>query len=137
MFEIKVTVEIPALVEAAKILAMRQVAHVEAKPEKIAQVEAKPEKIAQATAPAPVVPVAPTAVPAPVTAPPTTAVAPPAGPTRAEVATAGAQLLSQQPALQAQLVALLGKYGAQTVQDVPEAQLGAFAADLRAMGARI
>lgn len=134
MFEIKVTVEIPALVEAAKILAMRQ----------ITQVEAKPEKIAQAVAPAPVAPVAPTAAPAPViappttaVAPPTTAVAPPAGPSRAEVATAGAQLLSQQPALQAQLVALLGKYGAQTVQDVPEAQLGAFAADLRAMGARI
>ena len=127
MFEIKVTVEIPALVEAAKILAMRQ----------ITQVEAKPEKIAQATAPAPVAPVAPTAAPAPAVAPPTTAVAPPAGPSRAEVATAGAQLLSQQPALQAQLVALLGKYGAQTVQDVPEAQLGAFAADLRAMGARI
>lgn len=131
MFEIKVTVEIPALVEAAKILAMRQ----------ITQVEAKPEKIAQAAAPAaviaPVAPVAPTAAPTTAVAPPTTAVAPPAGPSRAEVATAGAQLLSQQPALQAQLVALLGKYGAQTVQDVPEAQLGAFAADLRAMGARI
>lgn len=124
MFEIKVTVEIPALVEAAKILAMRQ----------ITQVEAKPEKVKEAMAQAPIVPM-PAA--APVATPPTTAVAPPAGPSRAEVATAGAQLLSQQPALQAQLVALLGKYGAQTVQDVPEAQLGAFAADLRAMGARI
>ena len=129
MFEIKVTVEIPALVEAAKILAMRQ----------ITQVEAKPEEVKKALAQAPIVPM-PAAAPAPVApvaAPPTTAVAPPAGPSRAEVATAGAQLLSQQPALQAQLVALLGKYGAQTVQDVPEAQLGAFAADLRAMGARI
>jgi hypothetical protein len=53
------------------------------------------------------------------------------------VATAGAQLLSQQPGLQTQLVALLGKYGAQTVQDVPEEQLGAFADDLRGLGARI
>lgn len=127
MFEIKVTVEIPALVEAAKILAMRQ----------ITQVEATPEKIAQAAAPAPVIaPVAPVVTP-PTTTPVAAPVAAPAGPSRAEVATAGAQLLSQQPALQAQLVALLGKYGAQTVQDVPEAQLGAFAADLRAMGARI
>lgn len=137
MFEIKVTIEIPALVAAAKILAMRKTGAAEA-----VQVEAKPEKIAEVKAQAPVAPVvtAPTTTlvaPVAPTAAPAPAVAPPAGPSRAEVATAGAQLLSTQPALQAQLVALLGKYGAQTVQDLPEAQLGAFAADLRAMGARI
>ena len=112
MFEIKVSIEVPALVEAAKILAMRQ----------IPQAEVAPEKVIEAVKAAPVV-----AMPAPA----------PAGPSRAAVATAGAQLLSQQPAMQAQLVALLGKYGAQTVQDIPEAQLGAFAGDLRAMGAQI
>lgn len=119
MFEIKVSIEVPALVEAAKILAMRQ----------IPQAEVAPEKVVEAVKAAPVV-----AMPAPT---PVAPVAAPVGPSRAAVATAGAQLLSQQPAMQAQLVALLGKYGAQTVQDIPEAQLGAFAGDLRAMGAQI
>ncbi len=119
MLEIKVTVDIPSLVEAAKILAVRQ-------PAKTEEPKAAPMPTAAPTA-------------APVTAPvaPVAPVATPAGPTRAAVATAGAQLLSQQPGLQTQLVALLGKYGAQTVQDVPEAQLGAFADDLRGLGARI
>lgn len=115
MLEIKVTVDIPSLVEAAKILAVRQ-------PVKTEEPKATSMPTAAPVA-APVAPVAP--------------VATPAGPTRAAVATAGAQLLSQQPGLQTQLVALLGKYGAQTVQDVPEAQLGAFADDLRGLGARI
>lgn len=120
MLEIKVTVDIPSLVEAAKILAARQ-------PE---PVKTEEPKAAPMPAAAPVAaPVAPVAHAAPVAAP--------AGPTRAAVATAGAQLLSQQPGLQTQLVALLGKYGAQTVQDVPEEQLGAFADDLRGLGARI
>lgn len=115
MLEIKVTVDIPSLVEAAKILAARQ-------PVKAEEPKVVPMPAAAPVA-APVAPVAP--------------VAAPAGPTRAAVATAGAQLLSQQPGLQTQLVALLGKYGAQTVQDVPEEQLGAFADDLRGLGARI
>lgn len=122
MLEIKVTVDIPSLVEAAKILAVRQ-------PVKTEEPKATSMPTAAPVA-APVAPVAPVATPA---AP----VAAPAGPTRASVATAGAQLLSQQPGLQTQLVALLGKYGAQTVQDVPEEQLGAFADDLRGLGARI
>lgn len=118
MLEIKVTVDIPSLVEAAKILAARQ-------PVKTEEPKAAPMPAAAPVA-APVAPVAPAAP-----------VAAPAGPTRAAVATAGAQLLSQQPGLQTQLVALLGKYDAQTVQDVPEEQLGAFADDLRGLGARI
>lgn len=119
MLEIKVTVDIPSLVEAAKILAARQ-------PVKTEEPKAAPMPAAAPVA-APVAPVSAPAAP----------VAAPAGPTRAAVATAGAQLLSQQPGLQTQLVALLGKYGAQTVQDVPEGQLGAFADDLRGLGARI
>ena len=122
MLEIKVTVDIPSLVEAAKILAVRQ-------PVKTEEPKAAPMPAAAPVA-APIAPVAPVVAPA---AP----VAAPVGPTRAAVATAGAQLLSQQPGLQTQLVALLGKYGAQTVQDVPEEQLGAFADDLRGLGARI
>lgn len=122
MLEIKVTVDIPSLVEAARILAARQ-------PVKTEEPKIAPMPAAAPVA-APVAPVAPVAAPA-------VPVAAPAGPTRAAVATAGAQLLSQQPGLQTQLVALLGKYGAQTVQDVPEEQLGAFADDLRGLGARI
>ena len=120
MLEIKVTVDIPSLVEAAKILAAR---HPEPVIAKEAEVVPMPTAAPVAPVAAPVAPVAP--------------VAAPAGPTRAAVATAGAQLLSQQPGLQTQLVALLGKYGAQTVQDVPDEQLGAFADDLRGLGARI
>lgn len=132
MFEIKVTIEIPALVEAARILSMRQTTQVEAKPEKIKEALAQTPIVAM-PAVAPVV-TPPTTTPVAVPVPP---VGPPAGPSRAEVATAGAQLLSMQPALQGRLVALLGEFGAQTVQDIPEAQLGAFAVRLREMGARI
>lgn len=128
MFEIKVSIEVPALVEAAKILAMRQLTQVEAKPEKIEQIHEVVE------APVMAAPITPAPM-APVAAPPQTPA--PSGPSRAEVAKAGALLLSKQPGIQAQLIALLGKYGAQTVQDIPESQLGAFALDLRQAGAQI
>ena len=73
------------------------------------------------TAPTPVVP--------PVTAAPAF--------TLAQVSKAGAELLTRNPALIPQLQELLKKYGAATAQELPLDRLGDFAAELRAMGARI
>ena len=112
MFEIKVTVDIPSLVEAARIIAMGKTTAVEAKPERIeeirnAPVMAMPAPAPVYPAPAPVYPApAPVPTPAPVAAAPVSP-APPIQ--RADVARAGAALLSQNPALQPQLVALLGE----------------------------
>lgn len=133
MFEIKVTVDIPSLVEAARIIAMGKTTAVEAKPERIEEIRNAPVMAMPAAAPI-------TPAPAPIPAPAPVAAAPvsPAPPIqRADVARAGAALLSQNPALQPQLVALLGEFKAQTVQDIPEDQLGAFATRLRGMGAGI
>lgn len=77
------------------------------------------------TAPTPVVP--------PVAAPVASAPAY----TLAQVAKAGAELLTGKPALIPQLQELLKKYGASTAQELPLDRLGEFAAELRAMGARI
>ena len=133
MFEIKVTVDIPSLVEAARIIAMGKTTAVEAKPERIEEIRNAPVMAMPAAAPIAPMP-APVPTPAPVAAAPVSP-APPIQ--RADVARAGAALLSQNPALQPQLVALLGEFKAQTVQDIPEDQLGAFATRLRGMGARI
>lgn len=133
MFEIKVTVDIPSLVEAARIIAMGKTTAVEAKPERIEEIRNAPVMAMPAAAPITPAP-APVPTPAPVAAAPVSP-APPIQ--RADVARAGAALLSQNPALQQQLVALLGEFKAQTVQDIPEDQLGAFATRLRGMGARI
>ena len=133
MFEIKVTVDIPSLVEAARIIAMGKTTAVEAKPERIEEIRNAPVMATPAAAPITPAP-APVPTPAPVAAAPVSP-APPIQ--RADVARAGAALLSQNPALQPQLVALLGEFKAQTVQDIPEDQLGAFATRLRGMGARI
>lgn len=133
MFEIKVTVDIPSLVEAARIIAMGKTTAVEAKPERIEEIRNAPVMAMPAAAPITPAP-APVPTPAPVAAVPVSP-APPIQ--RADVARAGAALLSQNPALQPQLVALLGEFKAQTVQDIPEDQLGAFATRLRGMGARI
>ncbi len=130
MFEIKVTVDIPSLVEAARIIAMGKTTAVEAKPERIEEIRNAPVMAMPAAAP-----IAPT----PTTLTPVAAapVSPAPQIQRADVARAGAALLSQNPALQPQLVALLGEFKAQTVQDISEDQLGAFATRLRGMGARI
>ena len=133
MFEIKVTVDIPSLVEAARIIAMGKTTAVEAKPERIEEIRNAPVMAMPAAAP-----IAPAPAPVPTPAPVAAAPVSPAPPIqRADVARAGAALLSQNPALQPQLVALLGEFKAQTVQDIPEDQLGAFVTRLRGMGARI
>lgn len=54
-----------------------------------------------------------------------------------QVAKAGADLLQAKPDLQPALMDLIHRYGAQTVQDIPQDKLGAFATELRQMGAVI
>lgn len=155
MFEIKVTVEIPDLVKAAQMLAGIKVEREEkGYLERLEALKTQiPEAVPPYTAPAvplpdptPVTPV--TAMPDPNTVQPTvtapTPVVPPvAAPTAApaytlaQVAKAGAELLTSKPALIPQLQELLKKYGASTAQELPLDRLGEFAAELRAMGARI
>lgn len=81
-----------------------------------AAVEAKP------TAPTPAAPIVPVAAP---------------GVTLEQICKAGADLLTASPGLMPQLTGLLQKYGAQSAQQLKPEQLGAFATELRGMGARI
>ena len=74
------------------------------------------------------------------TAPVATApIAPVAAPsiTLEQICKAGADLLTANPAMMPQLTGLLQKYGAQSAQQLKPEQLGAFATELRGMGARI
>ena len=57
--------------------------------------------------------------------------------TQLQVATAGARLLTEKPELQEALMGLLGRYGVQTLTELPQEKLGAFAAELRGMGAKL
>ena len=57
--------------------------------------------------------------------------------TLAQIAQAGADLLARQPGLQPQLMELLQRFGAQTVAELPGEQLGAFAVELRKLGATV
>lgn len=106
-----------------------------------------------APAPAPVaaepttatpVPPAPVPAPAATPVPPATEAPAPAVPlsqaptyTKAQVASAGAALIQANPSKREPLVALLKRYGAPSVADLPEEHLGAFATELRALGADI
>lgn len=54
-----------------------------------------------------------------------------------QVSTAGANLITAQPAKMQDLMALLQQYGVQTIQALPTDKLGAFATALRGMGAQI
>lgn len=80
---------------------------------------------------APPITPAPTAAP---TAPPLTA-APTF--TLAQVAKAGADFVTAHPEKMGELTAKLASYGVQSVAQLGEAQLGAFATELRAMGGAI
>lgn len=140
MFDIKVTVACPDVLKAV---------------DRIAEMIRNGAACAKSVpAPMPVQPTiaAPTPVPAPVEAAPTPAAAPvtvtaapvaaapvAAAPsyTVAQVAKAGADLMSGNPALQPALVDLIHRFGAQTVQEIPHDKLGAFATELRQMGAKI
>lgn len=99
---------------------------------------------ALAPSPAPAAPVAPVApaVPAPAApvvtpAPATHAAAPTAAPSYSlqQLTNAGAAVMDS--GHQAELLALMPKYGVKTLQELPPAQYPAMAADLRALGAQI
>ena len=109
-----------------------------------------PVEAAPASTPAPVDPT-PTPAPTPVTAAPvagpqvtTPGNAPTAAPVAAaptytveQIGKAGADLMSQNPAKMPELLALLQKYGARSIIEVKQEQLGAFATELRGLGAKL
>lgn len=101
--------------------------------------DATPATQAPSNIPAPVAeppqpPVVPEPVPVP-TAEPAPAPVPTKKYTREEIATAGSALVTQ--GKMNELLALLQKYGVQSVAQLGEAQYGAFAEDLKALGAAL
>ena len=152
MFEINVTVNAPELAEALNNLAA---ALKGAKPEPAASKAGKADKPAPVppadymppadTAPAPatrapaVTPApAPASTPAPVQAPVTPAPVPVApAPTynRDQIMTAGAALIDAGKINE--LMGLLNSFGVQAVTQLKQDQLGAFATELRKLGAQI
>ena len=165
MFEINVTVSSPDIIRAIELLVNAVRSDLYLTPAQVATGAAAPTApapvtpAAAPTAPVPTAPVAaapaytlaqvaktaaaPTA-PAPVTpaaaptAPvPTAPVAAAPAYTLAQVAKAGAELMQSNPGLQPALVELIHRYGAQTMQEIPQDKLGAVATELRQMGAKI
>lgn len=154
MFEINVTVNAPELAEALNNLAA---ALKGAKPEPAASKAGKADKPAPVppadymppadTAPAPAAPApavtpAPAPAPAPVQAPVTPAPAPapvPVAPaptySRDQIMTAGAALIDAGKINE--LMGLLNSFGVQAVTQLKQDQLGAFATELRKLGAQI
>lgn len=154
MFEINVTVNAPEIAEALNNLAA---ALKGAKPEPAASKTGKADKPAPVppadymppadTAPAPAAPApavtpAPAPAPAPVQAPVTPAPAPapvPVAPaptySRDQIMTAGAALIDAGKINE--LVGLLNSFGVQAVTQLKQDQLGAFATELRKLGAQI
>lgn len=154
MFEINVTVNAPELAEALNNLAA---ALKGAKPEPAASKAGKADKPAPVppadymppadTAPAPATPApavtpAPAPAPAPVQAPVTPAPAPapvPVAPAptynRDQIMTAGAALIDAGKI--DELMGLLNSFGVQAVTQLKQDQLGAFATELRKLGAQI
>lgn len=154
MFEINVTVNAPELAEALNNLAA---ALKGAKPEPAASKAGKADKPAPVppadymppadTAPAPATPApavtpAPAPAPAPVQAPVTPAPAPapvPVAPAptynRDQIMTAGATLIDAGKINE--LMGLLNSFGVQAVTQLKQDQLGAFATELRKLGAQI
>lgn len=154
MFEINVTVNAPEIAEALNNLAA---ALKGAKPEPAASKTGKADKPAPVppadymppadTAPAPAAPApavtpAPAPAPAPVQAPVTPAPAPapvPVAPaptySRDQIMTAGAALIDAGKINE--LMGLLNSFGVQAVSQLKQDQLGAFATELRKLGAQI
>lgn len=93
------------------------------------------------TSAATVAPAAPPAPPAPSTPvppppPPVPTAAPPAY-SLEQITRAGADLLTARPDLMPTLMALLPKYGVQSLSELKQEQFGAVATELRALGANI
>lgn len=137
MLEITVTINCPDLVQAATLLGAALMSRVEQIPHDVDLNTLKPGTYVQD--PAPEAPKPAAVMPAPVAPAPAAPTVPVSAPayTLPQIATAGAQLMSKDPSLQQPLLELLGSYGCKTVSELKPDQLGAFAADLRKMGAQI
>ena len=152
MFEINVTVNAPELAEALNNLAaalkgakLEPAASKTGKADKPAPVPPADYMPPADTAPAPATPapaVTPAPAPAPVQAPVTPAPAPapvPVAPaptyTRDQIMTAGAALIDAGKINE--LMGLLNSFGVQAVTQLKQDQLGAFATELRKLGAQI
>lgn len=164
MMEMKITVEAPDL--AASILKLAEAIASGPDPSILTPdeplpVASYPTAPAPAPAPAPAAPVSPapvtpTQTPAPTATPPVAAPAPTAGQTSAapgntpaptvpvtgaptytpdQISRAGASLVDA--GKMQQLLELLGRYGVQAVTQLQPEQYGAFATELRALGAQI
>lgn len=157
MMEMKITVEAPDL--AASILKLAKAIASGPDPDILTPDEPLPvASYPTAPAPAPVspAPVTPTQTPAPTATPPVAAPTPTAGQTSAapgntpaptvpvtgaptytldQISRAGASLVDA--GKMQQLLELLGRYGVQAVTQLQPEQYGAFATELRALGAQI
>lgn len=154
MMEMKITVEAPDL--AASILKLAKAIASGPDPDILTPDEPLPVA-SYPTAPAPApAPVTPTQTPAPTATPPVAAPTPTAGQTSAapgntpaptvpvtgaptytpgQISRAGASLVDA--GKMQQLLELLGRYGVQAVTQLQPEQYGAFATELRALGAQI
>lgn len=149
MPEIKITVNCPDLVLAATALAkcLHPNNAVDAPASTVAQMVSveQPSPItpdAPTTPGAPAVPVAPVAPPVP----PASASAPVAPPVPLapapqysldQIARAGADLVTREPAKAAAAQQLLASFGVQTVSELPQERFGEFVTALRGLGASI
>lgn len=135
--DITVTIKCPDLVVAARTLASafgekHYIGGPEGEPGVPAEV-APPMPQPPVIAPAVMITKNPTPVPAPTAVP--TSPAPQI--TGDMVAKAGADLLAQNPAAMPQLMGLLQKYGVGCAQELKPDQIGPFATEMRALGAKI
>lgn len=155
MMEMKITVEAPDL--AASIIKLAEAIASGPDPNLLTPDEPRPVATYPTTPPpAPPAPVTPTPTPPAGVTPPVEAPAPPAGPTSAvpgstpapavpvssaptytldQISRAGASLIDA--GKMEQLLGLLGRYGVQAVTQLQPEQYGAFATELRALGAQI
>jgi len=97
---------------------------------------ATPPTASNVNTPAPV-PTAPTPAATPAPPPAQPPVAPPPTYTHEQIGKAGADLIAANPSLMPALMELLKRYGANMVTDLKPEQLGPFAIELRAMGAKL
>lgn len=160
MLEMKLTVEAPGLAAAMEKLAQAiaqghtGAPSVPVPPPMPAQVAAAAPTAHPAPAPTPAAaPVAPAPVPVaaapvsgsqaalpgsvPAAAPIAAPVAPAPTYTVEQIGKAGADLTTQAPGKMPELLALLQKYGARAITELKPEQLGAFATELRGLGAKL
>ena len=138
MLEIKVTVDFPGLPEA--LTALADALGKRAETDEVKEVEAA--AAANPTAPAQAASTTVTAAPTPAQPTAPTTAAPTASAVRAEdtytldaLSRAGAALVDA--GMMPQLLDLLTKYGVRAVVQLPKEQYGAFADDLKALGAQL